>query len=281
MASSAPATVSLLVHPTNSPPVALNHAYETGPSSTQLPSAPLAPDVEDGVLAGATDPDGDELTAVLVSGPTNAAAFTLNADGTFSYLPNIGFSGVDTFVYEAFDGLAYSLQAVVTIFVTYTPVTVEGSAYTTHVNTLLSEPNPGVLSDVEYNDNLEEEVSATVIEMPLHGTLTLSSNGGFEYLPYTNYIGEDYFVFQASDGVSNLTPTRVSITVEDAAPVAEPDTYYVAVNGTLAVSVPGVLTNDYDDDNDPLQAVLVNPPAHGMLSLSSDGSFYYVAGVCF
>ena len=41
---------------------------------------------------------------MLVSGPSNASAFTLNPDGSFSYAPASGFSGDDAFSYKANDG---------------------------------------------------------------------------------------------------------------------------------------------------------------------------------
>src|SRR5262249_38195363 len=46
---------------------------------------------------------GQTLTAVLVSGPTHAAVngFTLQADGSFMYTPVLGFTGVDSFFYQA------------------------------------------------------------------------------------------------------------------------------------------------------------------------------------
>jgi hypothetical protein len=40
---------------------------------------------------------------VLVSGPANGT-LVLNANGSFSYNPKNGFSGVDTFTYKANDG---------------------------------------------------------------------------------------------------------------------------------------------------------------------------------
>ena len=70
-----------------------------------------------GVLANDTDPAGLPLTAVLVSGPSNAAAFTLNADGTFSYTPVANYNGTDTFTYRANDGTSNSNTATVTITV--------------------------------------------------------------------------------------------------------------------------------------------------------------------
>ena len=67
-----------------------------------------------GVLGNDSDPDGDPLTANQVSGPSNGT-LTLNADGSFSYTPNTGFQGTDSFSYEAFDGVETSSAAVVTL----------------------------------------------------------------------------------------------------------------------------------------------------------------------
>jgi hypothetical protein len=52
-----------------------------------------------GVLAVATDPDGDlPLTAVILigNGPTQGT-LNLQPDGSFTYLPNPGFNGLDVF----------------------------------------------------------------------------------------------------------------------------------------------------------------------------------------
>ena len=70
-----------------------------------------------GVLANDADPDGDPISAVLVDGPTHGS-LSLNADGSFNYVPNPNFSGVDTFTYKARDGAAQSNVATVTINVT-------------------------------------------------------------------------------------------------------------------------------------------------------------------
>ncbi len=71
----------------------------------------------EGVLINDTDAEGDALTASLVSGPTYAASFTLNADGSFDYTPLANFSGTDTFTYMANDGTSDSNVATVTITV--------------------------------------------------------------------------------------------------------------------------------------------------------------------
>src|SRR6185295_14282675 len=56
-----------------------------------------------GLLANDTDVDSATLTAKLVSGPSNATSFTLNANGSFSYAPSSTFVGTDSFTYSAND----------------------------------------------------------------------------------------------------------------------------------------------------------------------------------
>lgn len=47
--------------------------------------------------------DGDNVNVTLVDGPTNGSV-TLNADGSFTYTPNVGFVGEpDVFTYIACD----------------------------------------------------------------------------------------------------------------------------------------------------------------------------------
>ena len=70
----------------------------------------------DGVLANDIDPEGMPLTAVLVTGPVNAAQFSLNADGTFTYQHNFEKGKTtDSFTYRASDGNGLSVVTTVTI----------------------------------------------------------------------------------------------------------------------------------------------------------------------
>ena len=66
-----------------------------------------------GPLGNDTDAEGDALTAVLVSEPQHGE-LTLNADGSFTYKPEAGFSGSDSFIYKANDGELDSGEATVT-----------------------------------------------------------------------------------------------------------------------------------------------------------------------
>jgi len=69
-----------------------------------------------GVLANDSDADGDSISAVLDTAATNGS-LTLNADGSFDYIPDAHFSGTDSFTYHARDATVDSNTATVTITV--------------------------------------------------------------------------------------------------------------------------------------------------------------------
>ncbi|MCB8949327.1 MAG: cadherin-like domain-containing protein [Ardenticatenaceae bacterium] len=93
----------------NLAPVAADDAYSTNPDTPLTVAAP-------GVLANDTDANDDAVTAVLISNVSNGT-LTLNADGSFTYTPNAGFTGNDSFTYQTNDGIEDSNVATVTITV--------------------------------------------------------------------------------------------------------------------------------------------------------------------
>lgn len=60
------------------------------------------------VLSNDNDPDGNNLivNSIPVAGPTNGT-LTLNTDGSFTYTPNTGFVGSDSFIYQACDDATF------------------------------------------------------------------------------------------------------------------------------------------------------------------------------
>jgi titin len=57
-------------------------------------------DQSTGILANDIELDGQELTAILVAGPSHGA-LDFGSDGTFEYVPSAGFVGIDAFTYLA------------------------------------------------------------------------------------------------------------------------------------------------------------------------------------
>jgi hypothetical protein len=91
------------------PPITEDDCYNARPGATLSIDAP-------GVLANDEDPNDLPLRALLVDGPANGT-LQLNGDGSFTYRPNPGFVGCDTFSYRAYNGGSYSEPATVTIVV--------------------------------------------------------------------------------------------------------------------------------------------------------------------
>jgi hypothetical protein len=69
------------------------------------------------VLSNDADVEGTPLSAVLVTGPAHGT-LGLNPNGGFTYTPQPGFIGADSFGYQASDGSAASSPATVAIAVT-------------------------------------------------------------------------------------------------------------------------------------------------------------------
>lgn len=92
------AVVTITVNPINDAPVANDDTYSTQ-VDTQLNVSTV-----NGVLANDIEVDpADTLTATVNTDVTNGT-LTLNSDGSFTYTPNAGYIGSDSFTYDVSDG---------------------------------------------------------------------------------------------------------------------------------------------------------------------------------
>jgi len=131
---------------------------------------------------------------------------------------------------------------------------------------------PGVLANDTDVDG--DTPSATLVEGPAHGTLALNANGSFTYTPAADFSGSDSFAYSAVDGIGTSNPATVTIMVNSAndAPVAADDSATTLEDAPVTIPV---LANDSDVDGDTLSAALASGPAHGTLTLNTNGSFTY------
>ena len=113
----APVTVSITVTGTNDPPIANddNIIVPLNGTITTLDNGQTS------LTANDIDPDGDVLTASLVSTPT-FGTITLNPGGTFSYTQNGTLNSGDSFIYSVSDGTLTS-SATVNILLSCSPCT--------------------------------------------------------------------------------------------------------------------------------------------------------------
>jgi VCBS repeat-containing protein len=115
MAYSIIVVVTISVMAINDSPIAAGDAYSTNHDIGLVIAAP-------GVLSNDVDADGDSLSAVINTLPQHGSLM-LNTHGSFTYMPEAGFSGVDQFSYQADDGSVLIEEAVVMITVEPAPGT--------------------------------------------------------------------------------------------------------------------------------------------------------------
>lgn len=248
----------------NKPPApkANNNNYTTETNTT------LSIASTNGILANSTGTG--TLSAKLVSSTINGT-ITFNTDGSFIYVPNVGYSGYDTFTYEVADSFG-QVSNLATATIQVKP-SVQNQTYTTPFNTTLTlNANSGLLLDSSGN-------GLTVISAtnPNHGTVTYNSDGSFIYTPFNNYAGNDSFTYTAKDLSEQTVTGNVMITVGlPVAPTVMNNTYTININTALNIGTPGVLAGSTGF----IDNIEVNTlPQHGTVILNSDGSFQYTPNI--
>jgi len=222
-------TVNVNIRHQNHAPVAVNDGSYSTNEDTPLTFT-------GNILSNDTDVDLGEtllLTAVKFSDPAHGTV-TFNPNGTFVYTPAPNYYGADSFTYRAFDGLAYSSPATVSINVTSVndPPIANNETYNADQNTALTVPAPGVLA----NDRDIEGDALTAVKFsdPAHGTVTLNPDGSFMYQPAAGYAGPDSFTYQARDsqGANDLS-NIATVMILTSVPIPE----MVSVSSVRANSV--------------------------------------------
>ncbi|MEA2326483.1 MAG: hypothetical protein QOE68_1442, partial [Thermoanaerobaculia bacterium] len=210
LANSNIATVTITISPVNDAPVAVNDNYAVNEGGTINAVAP-------GVLGNDTDADSPTLTAVLVSGPTHASSFALNADGSFTYVHDGSETTSDVFTYKASDGSAFSNIATVTItiaLVNDAPVVTAGGTLT------FTEGDPATV--IDNTITISDSDSANLVG----ATATISGNYaiGQDVLGFTNTpnitgsfnSGTGTLTLTGSDTVANYQAALRSVTYSNA-----------------------------------------------------------------
>jgi hypothetical protein len=274
------ATVFIKVLPVNDAPVANDDSYNTNEDTYLIINA------ANGVLSNDTDPEGDALTATLLTNPSHGTLVVFAANGRFRYMPNLNFNGTDTFTYKATDTSGAFTIATVTINVN--PVNDRPDAdpnyFTTNEDTILNFTIENLLSNDSDAEN--DPLTITNFTQPGAGTLTLDGNM-FTFTPNLNYFGVTSFNYTISDGNGGTDTTFVLITVRpiNDNPVAVDDVYNINEDEVLVISSYslGLLSNDYDIDSLILYTTLFSggEPANGTVDVNLNGTFTYTPNANF
>ena len=269
-------TVTININPVSDPPVTIADSLlvNEGGTVTQTTSSATS------LLNNDTDIEGDNLTAIIVTGPSYGN-LTLNANGTFSYVQNGSEVTTDTFSYKSNDGTSDGNTVTVTINITPTndpPVGVNDTANVAFGGSV-SQTTTGSSSLLSNDTDVEgDNLSATLVSSPTHGTVTLTSSGTFIYSHSgTSTASTDSFTYRPSD--ASLMGSIATVTLQiNLPPVTVSDTLLVN-EGSSTNELLGGGQNLLINDNDPEGAIptasLVRSPTYGTLTLNSNGTFVY------
>ena len=197
-----------------------------------------------------------QVIAEIASNPSHGTV-EMDADGSFTYFPEEDFFGADQFTYTVRDDSGISSVAEVNlevISVNDLPVIQDRKFSVNEDERLLVDIESGLGMDSSDVEN--QELTFAVETAPSNGTVEINLNGSFEYVPNSNFEGNDRFTYVALDGEDSSVPAEVEIgviSVNDPPEVVD-DTYSVIENNSLVVSQSGislpeiVLSEDFENE---------------------------------
>ena len=237
---SSTAVVSITVIPA-APPTATSPPLITTAFNTQI-----AIDVS-------TQLGGVFTSVSVVTGPTNGTIVSV-VGNVFTYRPNAGYSGADSFTYQALGpgGTISTPPALVSIAISAAvPVVTAPATVTTAFNTPVAINLTAQISGVS--------TSISIVTPPAHGTAVVFGNT-VTFTPASGYFGPDSFTYRATGpGGTSTTSPRVNITILSPAPgaagLAVTVSFAVATSINLSPQLTGTVTG----------ISIVTPPANGTI----------------
>ncbi|MDW3649092.1 MAG: Ig-like domain-containing protein [Bacteroidia bacterium] len=191
--------------PTNNPPVANLDAV----------CIPEGSSIELDVRFNDIDQDGDALLSPTAHSAPSYGSVVYEANGNITYTPNAGFTGYDLFSYQVCDDASPSLCDIglVTIRVKSSPNT--GNPPIPMDDAITMPRNTGRFGQTVIVNDFEPDgdvINYSLDTPPTHGNVVFYSNGDYDYIPNTDYVGPDFFVYNMSD-VDGSAKASVIITV--------------------------------------------------------------------
>ncbi|MBX2903476.1 MAG: tandem-95 repeat protein [Chitinophagales bacterium] len=259
----------------NDPPFAANDYYTTDEGVA----------VNGNVKLNDSDPNGDPLTVTTTPLQTvSHGTVSLNSNGTFTYVPDANFYGVDSFVYRVCDNGTPSLCDTATAYITIVPKNDPPTADTVVVYTMENTPVPVNVSLATF-DPESDPLSFSYGTPSVPGTTVQpTGNGAIIVFPPTNYTGVITVPYYVCDNalypVTPLCDTSVIIvhvlptgdTLVNHPPVANNDYESTIKNKPVVVNV---LANDFDPDGDQLVVTIYSTPSNGTVVVNGDGTVTY------
>ncbi|MBM7072644.1 tandem-95 repeat protein [Shewanella sp. 202IG2-18] len=161
-----------------------------------------------------------------------------------------------------------------------TPPPSGNTAPTLIVSQFTVDEDDMLTSKINFSDADGDSVTLTVVSQPENGTLSVSNNGNFDYLPKQNFNGSDTFTVKASDGTDESAAVAFNIEVNPVndAPTVSVEQFSIDEDEDKALTS---TINFTDVDSDSVTIELVSETQNGELTLSADGMFSYSPNINF
>lgn len=264
-----------------------------------------------GTVVG-TDADGNPLTYTLNSPPSNGTV-VVNLDGTWTYTPNLSFTGIDSFQVTVSDGKGGTAISTVTINVNAPKFNPIKTADKTNakagdvVTYTVSLTNNGSVAanNVTFTDNIpvgttfvpnsvfvngSQQSGASPITGVLIGTIGVGTTINITFQATVNYqptppqyVDQANFayVYQAQPGGTvlngNAPSNKLSINALNNPPTVPDYTVITPVN----TSVGGTIVGSDVDPGDVLTYTLNTSPANGGVTVNTNGNWTYTPNLNF
>lgn len=207
-----------------------------------------------GVLENDLD-SGSAIVALVIEARPKHGSVTLQADGSFNYLPDADFHGSDDFTYRASNDAGTSDPAMVTIHVGQ----VNDAPRASSMNIVAQEDEPASVP----LDALDVDGDPLVysIQPPAHGMLS-GIAPDLLYTPDPDFHGSDQFTWSVSDGEleSQSATIRIEVSSVNDSPAAQAASYSIVANKSVDIILSGS-----DPDGDGLIYAINRQPTLGRL----------------
>lgn len=186
-----------------------------------LENTALIINASDLLVNDATGIDGDSLTVTSISSGTLGLVSQIDAT-TWSYTPGNGsgggLNGTDTLTYTVTNSLGTETQGIITVVVgAVNDGLVANDDHFNRENTNLFSGNVlndnGNGSDIDLDGDTITVTTVGTFLTNLGNTVQIQANGDFVFIPTANFVGDDFFDYDITDGNGSNATGRLSASI--------------------------------------------------------------------
>ena len=225
----------------------INVTVVAAPPSANALSQSVLKNSSNNVLTPVTS--GSVTSMALASTPSHGTAAVSGL--TIVYTPANGYSGSDTFSYQATGPGGTSTAATISINVRESAPNLSSSSVKVSANSTANLISPAIEGDAS---------SLNIISSPAHGTVSVSGLS-LTYTPNKDFIGSDQIILQAQGAGGLSNSATISINVVNDVPTVNPSTMSANANGGSVTITPEIIGS--------ASAIVVRTaPSHGVATVN-------------